>query len=85
MSYIYHFNVQNMRKTIKLTPLLCNLVPSLVYIRILSIHFLVNFRQIGDLQKSKKCLFSDQSNITYILEAIPLSVLRNDSFQKVNL
>jgi hypothetical protein len=74
VSYINHFNVQNMRQTIKLTLLFCNLVPSLLYIRILSIHFLVNFRKIGDLQKSKKRLFSDQTNITSILETIPLRV-----------
>jgi hypothetical protein len=29
--YINHFNVQNMRQTIKLTLLFCNLVPSLLY------------------------------------------------------
>jgi hypothetical protein len=38
VSYINHFNVQNMRQTIKLTPLFCNLVPSLLYIRILIGH-----------------------------------------------
>jgi hypothetical protein len=43
VSYINHFNVQNMRQTIKLTPLFCNLVPSLLYIRILSIHFFSKF------------------------------------------
>ena len=30
VSYINHFNVQNMRQTIKLTPLFCNLVGVLV-------------------------------------------------------
>jgi hypothetical protein len=39
-----------------------------------SIHVSVNFRKIGDLQKSKKRLFSDKSNITSILETIPLRV-----------
>ena len=43
VSYINHFNVQNMRQTIKLTPLFCNLVLSLLYIRILSIHFFSKF------------------------------------------
>jgi hypothetical protein len=36
--------------------------------------FLVNFRKNGELQKSKKRLFSDQSNIRYILETIPVRV-----------
>jgi hypothetical protein len=33
----------NMRQTIKLTPLFCNMVPSLFYIRILSIHIFTKF------------------------------------------
>jgi hypothetical protein len=39
VSYINHFNVQNMRQTIKLTSLFRNLVPSLLCICILSIQF----------------------------------------------
>ena len=43
VSYINHFNVQNMRQTIKLTPLFCNLIPSLLFIRNLSIQFFSKF------------------------------------------
>jgi hypothetical protein len=58
VSYMYHFNVQNMRQTIKLTPLFCNLVPSLLFIRILSIHSFSKFPNIIDSPSERNRFFT---------------------------
>jgi hypothetical protein len=75
VSYINHFNVQNMRQTIKLTPLFCNLVPSLLYIRILSIHFFSKFQKNWWFTKIKE---------TPLFRSVEYNIYSgNDSFESV--
>jgi hypothetical protein len=75
VSYINHLNVQNMRQTIKLTPLFCNLVPSLLYIRILSIYFFSKFPKNWWFTKIKE---------TPLFRSVEYNIYSgNDSFESV--
>jgi hypothetical protein len=75
VSYINHFNVHNMRQTIKLTPLFYNLLPSLLYIRILSIHFFSKFPKNWWFTKIKE---------TPLFRSVEYNIYSgNDSFESV--